>query len=194
MVDTNEAADGIRADPSGRFVLRLDPGLHAALRADAARAGLSLNDYCARTLTARTVDSAGPAAPVTSRATSELGADLLGVVAFGSWARGDDTPDSDIDVLIVATHHVPLTRALYRPWDDRPLHWEGRRVAPHFAHLPGPGSDLTGFWAEVAIDGIVLHDPQHRLARRLASLRRRIASGELQLRTAGATTYWVRGA
>jgi len=36
----------------GRFLLRISPGLHAALREAATAQGLSLNDYCARKLAA----------------------------------------------------------------------------------------------------------------------------------------------
>lgn len=39
-----------RPQASGKFVLRLDPRLHAALRDDAQAAGVSLNDWCGRTL------------------------------------------------------------------------------------------------------------------------------------------------
>ena len=35
---------------SGRFVLRIDPGLHGTLRKAARAAGVSLNEYCARKL------------------------------------------------------------------------------------------------------------------------------------------------
>ena len=32
--------------PSGRFLLRIEPGLHALLRDEAERRGMSLNEYC----------------------------------------------------------------------------------------------------------------------------------------------------
>ncbi|MFC1575971.1 toxin-antitoxin system HicB family antitoxin [Gemmatimonadota bacterium] len=38
------------APPSGRFVLRIDPGLHGALRQGARETGMSLNEFCARKL------------------------------------------------------------------------------------------------------------------------------------------------
>ena len=44
------AGSGDSRKPSGRFLLRADPELHAALKRRARRAGLSLNQYCIRVL------------------------------------------------------------------------------------------------------------------------------------------------
>ncbi|MCI0434182.1 MAG: type II toxin-antitoxin system HicB family antitoxin, partial [Gemmatimonadetes bacterium] len=63
--------------PSGRFVMRIDPALHAALRDAARAAGLSLNDYCVRKLAAPG-SPVGPAEEVLKRAASLLGAGLVG--------------------------------------------------------------------------------------------------------------------
>src|SRR5665647_1443966 len=89
--------------PSGRFLLRINPGLHALLRASARDLGLSLNDYCARKLTLP-VDAAaladdGPA--VVQRAVDLYGSHLAGVAVFGSWARGEAADGSDVDLLVV---------------------------------------------------------------------------------------------
>ena len=37
---------------------------------------------------------------------------------FGSYARGDYTPDSDIDLIIMLDYNYPLTETLYGFWDD----------------------------------------------------------------------------
>ena len=37
---------------------------------------------------------------------------------FGSYARGDFTPDSDIDIVIELDYNHPLTETLYGFWDD----------------------------------------------------------------------------
>ena len=37
---------------------------------------------------------------------------------FGSYARGDFTPDSDIDIVVELNYDYPLTEALYGFWDD----------------------------------------------------------------------------
>lgn len=179
--------------PSGRFVLRIDPGLHATLREAAREAGVSLNDYCARKLAAPGADVTGPAADVVSRASTRLRAALLGVVAFGSWARDDLAEGSDVDVLVVVDANVEIVRSLYRSWDEQPVTWDGRRVEVHFVHLPNPDGPPSGLWAEAAVDGVVLFERDFVVSRRLAAVRRRIASGAVSRKRVHGQPYWVRG-
>jgi predicted nucleotidyltransferase len=178
---------------SGRFVLRIDPGLHAALRAAAREQGLSLNDYCSRKLAAPGV---GPAtlegATAVARACQLFGERLLGVVAYGSWARGEAGADSDVDLLVVLDGGVSLTRALYREWDAAPLRWQDRPVEAHFAHLPPPHETKPGLWAEVALDGVVLFERDLAVSARLAAIRRDIAAGRIVRRVAHGQPYWAR--
>jgi predicted nucleotidyltransferase len=182
-----------RPAASGRFVLRIDPGLHAALRRAAAEAGLSLNDYCARRLASPGADAASlpGAAAAVARAGGLFGADLVGVAAFGSWARGEATSGSDVDVLVVLEATVPLTRQLYREWDGGPVDWSGRPIEPHFLHLPTPDRTGAGIWAEVALDGIVLFERGLRLSRCLAGVRGDIAAGRLVRRLVHGQPYWT---
>jgi predicted nucleotidyltransferase len=178
---------------SGRFVLRIDPGLHAALRASAEAMGVSLNEYCTRKLAA----PVGNLAPWTlgsdavQYASSLLGESLVGVVAFGSWARADMHEDSDIDLLIVVDDDVKLERDLYHRWDESPILWQGHRVEPHFVHLPNLDRTTTGLWAEVAVDGIVLYIRDHRLSETLARVRRDIADGRIVRRMVHGQPYWI---
>ncbi len=177
---------------SGRFVLRIAPALHDALRVAARDAGISLNDYCARKLAAPTdcLVQAG-AGEAVSHAVSLFGADCVGLAVFGSWARGDATPGSDVDLLVVVESRVPVTRDLYRRWDTAPVQWEARVVEPHFVHLPEPGAVAGGVWAEVAMDGIVLFEHRWRLSRHLTSVRADIVSGRLVRRMVHGQPYWA---
>ena len=181
---------------SGRFVLRLDPDLHAELHRAAAVRGTSLNAYCAQRLAAPGGVCPGfeDAADTIRCAGALMGESLIGVVVFGSWARGEPADTSDVDVLIVIDGDVPVTRALYRRWDEAPVAWSGRPVDPHFVHLPSQRRTPSGLWAEVAIDGIVLHDPRHRLFPQLAAVRRALAEGRLRRRTAHGAGYWTESA
>ncbi len=178
--------------PSGRFLLRISPQLHALLRRAAREAGTSLNDYCARKLAAPAGSFAAlePAAQAVLRATELFGDSLLGVAAFGSWARQELADGSDVDLLIVLDERVGLTRRLYRDWDQSPLSWSGRRVEPHFVHLPADGARVAGLWAEVAVDGVVLLERELALSTRLARLRRDIAAGRIVRRMAHGHPYW----
>jgi predicted nucleotidyltransferase len=180
-----------RKPASGRFVLRLPPGLHAALRTAAREAGTSLNDHCVRLL-ARPGGGGALAAGVVLRALEVAGDALAGVVLFGSYARGEATEESDVDILVVLDGALPVSRELYRRWDARPLRWEGRRVEPHFVALPDATGPISGLWAEVSLEGAVLHERGLELSRRLAALRARIVDGALVRRWANGQPYWVQ--
>ncbi len=176
---------------SGRFVLRLDPGLHAALKAAARERGVSLNDYCARRLAAPPgLDAPDDATRAVAHATRLFGGALLGIVVFGSWARGDAAADSDVDLLVVLDEGRPLTRDLYRHWDETPASWGGRPVEPHFVHLPQAGR-VSGVWAEAALDGIVVFDRGYTVSRRLAGIRHDIVARRLVRRLVHGQPYWT---
>ena len=182
-----------RRTPSGRFVLRIDPGLHALLREAARSADTSLNSYCAEKLASLGAGLDEEGAAVVRRAISVLGDSLIGVVAFGSWARGEDSPESDLDVLVIADEAVDISRPLYRQWDSQPrLGWQGHQVSPHFVRLVSKGGPISGFWAEVAMDGLVLFERTWAVSRHLAGVRRQILEGEITRRVVGGKPYWVR--
>lgn len=180
--------------PSGRFLLRVDPGLHALLKTSARDLGLSLNDYCARKL-AHPADAAALAddgAAVLRRAVELHGPMLAGVVVFGSWARGEAAAGSDVDLLVVLDRAAPLTRSLYAPWDAAPATWDARPVEVHLVHLPNPGQPPSSLWAEVALDGLVVFERGRCVSAALTSVRREIAGGRFVRRVSQGQPYWVR--
>jgi len=183
-----------RADPSGRFVLRIDAALHRTLREDAVQAGLSLNEYCARKLALPEGSVSGPAADAVRRASTIAGRSLVGIVAFGSWARGDLVDSSDVDLLIVLDGSVSIDRRLYREWDRSPLSWESHPIEPHFVHLPPPDGRLSSVWAEVAVDGVVLFERGFVISRHLVEIRQEIAAGRIVRRMIHGQPYWVEAA
>ena len=197
VMSNTRAVAGEERRASGRFLLRIDPGLHAALRRAAAEIGVSLNDYCARKLAAPSGSQLGSvsAAQAVVQAGSLLGDGLVGVIAFGSWARGELRQSSDIDLLVVVDGRVRLTRDLYRQWDEAAgLSDEPHPVEPHFVHLPKRRGAALGLWAEVAVDGIVLFERGLELQRRLVAIRRDIAEGRIVRRLVHGQPYWVEAA
>ena len=179
-----------RSPASGRFVLRLDAALHDLLRRDARAAGVSLNDWCGRTLAAPNVggfDASG----VVLAIRAWLGDDLEGVVLHGLFARGELAAGSDIDLLAVVRPGRPITRALYREWEERASAWAGREIDLHVVQLPGANDRVSGSWAEAAVCGIVLYDRNLAVARTLIGIRERIASGRLVRRMAQGQPYWI---
>jgi len=178
------------APPSGRFVLRLDTRLHDVLRRDALAAGVSLNDWCGRTLAAPGaggLDDSG----VVLAIRAWLGDDLEGVLLYGSFARGEHTTGSDIDLLAVVGPERPITRGLYREWEGRAAAWNGRAIDLHVVHLPTAGARVSGSWAEAAVCGIVLYDRSLAVSRRLIAIRERIAAGRLVRRMSQGQPYWI---
>ena len=171
--------------------MRLDPDLHAALRAEAAARNVSLNELCARTLAEHAFDPvAGAFGPVVRRALGLFEGALVGLVAFGSWARGDAAPGSDVDVLVVVAPGIDVTRELYRRWDVEPVTCDGRAVDPHFIVLPDPAAPVSGVWADAARDGIVVFERSHQVSRHLGHVRRQVLSGVRRRSTAHGQPYW----
>jgi hypothetical protein len=182
--------------PAGRLLLRLPPALHGVVQRAAAAAGLSVNEYCVRRLAIPGPVQAlhGPWPELVRRAAEVFQWALAGVVAHGSWARGTAGSASDIDALVVLDSSVPLTRSLYASWDARPLAWDGRPLDLHFVHLPAPGSAPSALWCEAAVDGLVIHERDVQLSRRLAELRRAMADGRLVRRMVQGQPYWAAAA
>ena len=180
-------------DASGRFLLRLDPGLHATLREAARADDVSLNEYCVRKLAAPlgSLGSLDSAIVAVRRAGSFFGADLIAVAAFGSWVRGEAGDRSDVDLVICVAEGVALTRELYRRWDVEPLRWADREVDAHFVHLPDLQRFSPAVWGEIAIEGVVLFERDLLLSARLAAIRRQIAAGRIVRRFAQGQPYWV---
>lgn len=180
-----------RSAKSGRFVLRMPPALHAELHSAARSAGLSLNAYCVQQLERPdlTAVSDGEKSSLVAHARAVAGEALLAVVLHGSWVRGDASAASDVDALIVVDPSLPLNRDLYRAWDAQPITWRGRRVDPQFVHLPEDGQ-ISGLWAELALDGVVLYEIDWKLSAHLARIRRSIAEGQLVRRVVHGQPYW----
>ncbi|MCX6545144.1 MAG: nucleotidyltransferase domain-containing protein [Acidobacteria bacterium] len=178
---------------SGRFLLRLQARVHARLQNAARNRGLSLNEYCSRRLgvpgpALLIEDGAGAAVDRSLALFSER---LVGVLVFGSFARGDAAATSDVDLLVVVDRSIPLARALYREWDIDPPAWGSRSIDPHFVQLPADVRAMPGAWCEAAIDGVVLFERDGVLTRHLAAVRGDIATGRLVRRSVHGQPYWT---
>ena len=176
-----------------RFLLRLPPGLQTALAQVAAAAGVSLNEWCVRRLSAPGATAAGEGggAAAVARAAELVGGHLIGAVVYGSWARGQASPRSDVDVLVIVDRRLRLSRDLYRRWDAAPVSWVGRRVDPHFAHLPQAPAVVGGAWAEAALDGVVLFERAGLVSQHLAAVRHEMALGRLVRKVVHGQPYWT---
>lgn len=178
---------------SASILLRTEPELHRRLIRRAKALDISLNELCSRRLSVPSLletSSLSHLRTVIRDVETLLGRELLGVVLYGSQARGEASTGSDWDVLVVPSAAVVLDRGLYRRLDqlmDPTL----ERVEVHFAHLPAKTHEAAALWGEIALDGIVLCERDLALSQHLARVRRDIAAGVIVRRTAHGQSYWV---
>ena len=172
-----------------RFLLRLSDELHSRLKLAATEHGMSMNEYCVARLSSDSIaDDA--VAEIAARARAEVGNALVGIVMFGSLARGTETTHSDVDLLLVIDRSMAITRELYRRWDAAPLRLQDRIADVHFVHLPDRGV-AGGVWAEAAVEGLVLLDRGRLIHAALAAVRRELADGLLRRHTVHGQSYWT---
>jgi Nucleotidyltransferase domain/HicB family len=178
---------------SGKLLVRMSQDLHAVLQKAAERTTLSLNDVCCQRLSARPTlpeSLLATVLPAVLAAEKTAGDALVAIVLFGSWARGTQSDQSDIDLLIVLDKEFPITRGVYRSWETHAM--SAGKCEPHFVTLPSDINYVTGLWAEIALDGVVLSDDSARLHRYLVQVRRALVDGKLLSRKSHGQTYWVR--
>jgi hypothetical protein len=177
-------------------VVRLPPKLHASLKRRASETGVSLNGLCLAALksflgTGEQAVREGAPIPL-QQVRSLLGESLSAVLLFGSAARGERREGSDIDLMIVVGTNLSLTRALYERWDQGIDGADTSRLSPHFVHLPDDVEGAGSLWYEAAMDAIVLFDREGRISRFLRSIRRSMAEGKLQRKSAYGHPYWIK--
>jgi hypothetical protein len=192
--------------PSGKFVIRIPPSLHSRLKDEARQTGLSLNRICVMHLQTSEPPHAGSRTETAQSCTippdfldrviRQWQADLIGVILFGSAARGDATEASDIDLLLVMRPQVRILRHLYRLWEQMCQEHAGAqdvsRMSPHFAGLPGSARQAGGLWYEASIDRIVLWERDRSVSRFLCSVREAMAEGKMRRRMLHGSPYRVK--
>ena len=193
--------------PSGRFVLRIDPSLHRRLRDIAEQKDASLNLVCASILEEavegrgslhKCMGIAGQALRWVQRFESRAGVSSVGVILFGSAARGELRASSDIDLLVALPASSPLRRSLYRDWDETMSQeaqtrlYETHEVNPHFVHVPEKAEEAGSLWLEAAIEGQLLADHEGIVHAFLVKLRRMLAEGQVSSYRAHGHRYWSR--
>ncbi len=119
-----------------------------------------------------------------------LGDDLVAVVLFGSRARGEAREGSDWDLLVIARGLPERTlERSFRLKKMLPSLYRGE--ASLLAKTPEEFmAGLPDLYLDIALDGVILHDTDEYLAKRLDSLRRLIRRKGLHREREGRDLRW----
>jgi predicted nucleotidyltransferase len=123
-----------------------------------------------------------------------FGEKLVAVVLFGSRARGDSRAESDWDLLVIARDLPQRQMERYRKNKQMlPPTWRGRISI--LAKTPDEfESALPSIYLEIALDGLILYDPEGYAAFQLQKWRRLIQSKDLRREKRGREFIWQWGA
>lgn len=193
-------------EPSGRFVIRIPRELHVRLRREAMQTGRSLNSVCIEKLQAERPGFAAPGAAaaqsgmispeVLDKIYLQWPDDLVGLILFGSVARGEAGEHSDIDLLLVMRPETRITRSFYSRWEAFCRELGGMheldRISPHFAKLPRSAAEAGGLWYEAALEGIVLWERDRRVSGLFRTVREAVAHGRIRRRLLHGSPYWIK--
>jgi hypothetical protein len=119
-----------------------------------------------------------------------LGDDLVALFLFGSRARGDARPDSDWDLLLIArtlpaqtfARHIFVKGLL-------PVEWRSQLAI--LAKTPAEfESSLPALVLDIAVDRLILHDPDGYMADHLAYVRQLLVTRGLYREQHGSDLIW----
>jgi len=130
--------------------------------------------------------------PVVTALRQGLGDNLVAVVLYGSRARGDATKTSDWDLFVIA-HNLPSSplQRHFQLTTLLPIEWRGQ--ASLLSHTPEEfEARITSLMLDIALDGIVLDDPQGYTTERLEALKELLESKGLYRTQQGKDFIWKR--
>jgi predicted nucleotidyltransferase len=172
-----------------RILLRLPSALHKRAKARASETGESLNSVFVQAiengLSNGQLETLTPS--IIKYANSQFGEAFLGLLLYGSRARGDAYESSDTDLLLVVNGSVRITRELYHSWDA--ILQDG--ISLNIAALPATAREAGSLWFECALDAKIVFDPTGILRRRLDEIKEMIVSGAVVRRTTHGQGYWI---
>ena len=177
---------------SGKFVLRIPQQLHRELKTSADQHGVSLNTWILNQLENSSDTSDSDLLNLLPLLAKHFLDEMMGVVLFGSYVRGESRATSDIDVLIVLKSSSLIDRSLYRVWESKIADKVSRKLEPQFVSLPTGSAMASSLWLEVALEGHILYDKEDAVRKYLKHLREQIASGDYQRKTSHGHPYWIQ--
>jgi predicted nucleotidyltransferase len=173
-----------------RLLLRLPPDLYRRVKARAEQSDESINSVLVQAIEhgllackMELVQSL-----IIRKARAQLGQDFVGLLIYGSRARGDFYDTSDADLLLVVSDKIQIKRELYRAWDQI----LPDEVSLNIAHMPVADSNIGSLWLECALDARIIYDPSGVIRRRLEEIRGLILSGAYVRKTTHGQGYWIK--
>jgi predicted nucleotidyltransferase len=119
-----------------------------------------------------------------------LGDRLISIVLFGSRARGEAREDSDWDLLVLARDLPSRLFQRHRILKQMLPAAERGRISL-LAKTPQEfEASLPALYLDIALDGIVLYDPELYIADKLVVLRKLIGEKGLRRERAGRELVW----
>lgn len=170
---------------SGKFVLRISPEMHALLKCEAEENNLSLNQLINKKLFENKSEKYESILKLFKH-------NLLGIVLFGSYVRGEPRKSSDIDLLIVLAKEIEIKRSLYHLWDDKIEHKMGSIYSPQFTHLPKDYNSISSLWLEVGLEGEIAYDPLGVIKKEIFKIKSEISSGKYRRKLTHGHPYWIK--
>lgn len=157
------------------------------------KSNTSINEFCVsllnKSLKYQRSQKGGELGMIVDIAQSIFPDEIEGVVLFGSQARGDNTNESDIDILIVLKNSIIITKDVYLKWDQLSKNLS-EEVSVHFVNLPQNLYSLSGLWCEVSLEGIILFDDELNVSKFLVRLRDEIFNGSYKSAYSHGHRYW----
>jgi uncharacterized protein len=120
-----------------------------------------------------------------------LGERLIAVVLFGSQARGDATPESDWDLLVIA-RELPENHWERHLFFVNALPVSSRSGISILARTPEEFEKrIPSLHLDIALDGKILYDPLHYAAAKLSQIRNLIQKAGLARERTEAGDLWL---
>ena len=172
-----------------RILLRLPPALHQVVKAKAQERNTSVNSVLVQAIQDGLSSGGieGSESRIIEMAKSQFGSSFVGLLLYGSKARGDAYDTSDTDILLVVDQSVRIERELYRQWDAT----LPTDISINISHLPPTAREAGSLWLECALDARILFDQTGILRKRLDEIKELILSGTFVRRTTHGQGYWI---
>ena len=174
---------------SGKFVLRIDPKVHKALKEKARAKDLSLNQYIVQFLTREEIQKDQFFLNLIKQS---FEGNIEAILLFGSTVRGDARTNSDIDLLLVLNDHLKVNRSLYKTWDENIAIELDKNYSPQFVSIPNLNTSVSGLWLEVALECEILYDKNGLIRKYLYQVKDKIAQGEYVRKLSHGHPYWTK--